>query len=94
MTLSKSLFAAALVAALGAGSAFAQAPATTTAPAAPAATTTAKPAAPMAAPAAKGAKKARTEASLACSKSADSKNLHGKPRKKFMSDCKKAGGPT
>ena len=42
---------------------------------------------------AKGAKPARTDASLACSKDADTKNIHGKPRKKFMSDCKKAGGP-
>ena len=32
---------------------------------------------------------ARTEASLACSASADSKNIHGKDRKKFMSACKK-----
>ena len=32
----------------------------------------------------------RTEKSLACSKQADEKNLHGKPRKKFMSTCKKA----
>jgi hypothetical protein len=34
--------------------------------------------------------KPRTEKSLACSKQADEKGLHGKPRKKFMSDCKKA----
>ena len=32
----------------------------------------------------------RTEKSLECSKQADSKSLHGKPRKKFMSSCKKA----
>ena len=32
----------------------------------------------------------RTAKSLECSKQADSKNLHGKPRKKFMSSCKKA----
>ena len=32
----------------------------------------------------------RTEKSLACSKEADGKGLHGKPRKKFMSSCKKA----
>ena len=32
----------------------------------------------------------RTEKSLACSKEADGKNLHGKPRKKFMRTCKKA----
>ena len=94
MTLSKYFLAAALVTALGAGPVLAQAPAaapaTTAAPAAPMA---AKPAAPMAAPAAKGAKPARTDASLACSKDADTKNIHGKPRKKFMSECKKAGGP-
>ena len=29
-------------------------------------------------------------APLECSKQADSKRLHGKPRKKFMSSCKKA----
>ena len=32
---------------------------------------------------------ARTEASLACSASADSKNIHGKDRTKFMRACKK-----
>ena len=32
----------------------------------------------------------RTAKSLECSKQADSKSLHGKPRKKFMSSCKKA----
>jgi hypothetical protein len=36
------------------------------------------------------AKPERTAKSLACSKEADGKNLHGKPRKKFMSQCKKA----
>ena len=40
-------------------------------------------------PAPKGA---RSEASLACSASADSKNVHGKDRTKFMRQCKKAGG--
>jgi hypothetical protein len=35
---------------------------------------------------------ARTEQSLACSASADSKNIHGKDRQKFMRQCKKAGG--
>ena len=34
--------------------------------------------------------KPRTEKSLECSKQADEKALHGKPRKKFMSECKKA----
>ncbi len=32
----------------------------------------------------------RTAKSLDCSKQADAKNLHGKPRKSFMSSCKKA----
>jgi hypothetical protein len=44
------------------------------------------------APATKAApaeKKARTAASLECSKEADGKSLHGKERKKFMSECKK-----
>jgi hypothetical protein len=34
--------------------------------------------------------KPRTAKSLECSKQADEKGLHGKPRKKFMSTCKKA----
>jgi hypothetical protein len=54
----------------------------TTAPAAPA------PATKMA-PAEKKAEKPRTAASLECSKEADAKNVHGKERKKFMSECKK-----
>ena len=32
----------------------------------------------------------RTDKSLACSKSADGKGLHGKPRKSFMGKCKRA----
>ena len=47
-------------------------------------TTTDKPAA------AAKAKPERTAKSLECSKQADEKALHGKPRKKFMSECKKA----
>jgi psiF repeat len=46
-----------------------------------------------AAPAAKTETKApvvHTAASLECSKEADAKGLHGKERKKFRSDCKKA----
>jgi phosphate-selective porin len=35
---------------------------------------------------------ARSEQSLACSASADSKNIHGKDRQKFMRQCKKSGG--
>lgn len=41
------------------------------------------------APAAK-APVVRTAKSLDCSKQADAKGLHGKPRKSFMSSCKKA----
>ena len=40
--------------------------------------------------AAKKVQAPRTEKSLECSKQADAKSLHGKPRKKFMSSCKKA----
>ena len=40
--------------------------------------------------AAKKVQAPRTEKSLACSKQADEKNLHGSPRKKFMRTCKKA----
>jgi hypothetical protein len=50
--------------------------------------------APAAAPSAKAEKKMekpRTAASLECSKEADAKSMHGKERKKFMSECKKAG---
>lgn len=56
----------------------------------------AKPAAhatkPVAAPAAASAKgqQPRTAKSLACSKDADAKNIHGAARKAFMSKCKKA----
>jgi hypothetical protein len=42
------------------------------------------------APAEKKAEKPRTAASLECSKEADAKGLHGKERKKFRSECKKA----
>jgi psiF repeat len=55
----------------------------TTTPAAPA------PATKMA-PAEKKAEKPRSAASLECSKEADTKGVHGKERKKFMSECKKA----
>ena len=57
----------------------------------PALAQTAAPA--MAAPSAKAEKKMekpRSAASLECSKEADAKTLHGKERKKFMSECKKA----
>ena len=48
--------------------------------------------APAAAPAAteKKAEKPRTAASLECSKEADAKGLHGKPRKEFRKTCIKA----
>jgi hypothetical protein len=59
------------------GSAFAQTPA----PAAKADTNMA--------PAEKKTAAPRSAASLECSKEADAKTLHGKERKKFMSDCKK-----
>jgi len=46
---------------------------------------------PAAAPKAeKKMEKPRTAASLECSKEADTKGVHGKERKKFMSECKKA----
>ena len=60
-------------------SAFAQ----TTTPATPV------PAAKMA-PTEKKATKPRSAESVECSKEADAKGVHGKERKKFMSDCKKA----
>ncbi|MDE2361985.1 MAG: phosphate starvation-inducible protein PsiF [Hyphomicrobiales bacterium] len=85
----KKVIIAAALAAFVAGPALAQ----TAAPAAPAA----KPAAPTAAaptttaPAATPMKgKERTAKSMECSKQADSQGLHGKPRKKFMSTCKKS----
>jgi hypothetical protein len=78
MTLSSRLAATAFASLLLMGSAFAQTPA----PATPA------PAA-KAAPAEKKAEKPRTAASLECSKEADTKGVHGKERKKFMSECKK-----
>jgi psiF repeat len=80
MTIS-SRAAAAVASLLLMGSAFAQ----TTAPATPA---PAAKTAPMA-PAEKKAAKPRTAASLECSKEADTKGVHGKERKKFMSECKK-----
>jgi hypothetical protein len=82
MTISSRAAATALASLLLMGSAFAQ----TTAPATPA---PAAKTAPMA-PAEKKAVKPRTAASVECSKEADTKSLHGKERKKFMSECKKA----
>ena len=76
MTLSSRAVATAFASMLLMSSAFAQ----TAAPAP----------APAAAPAAKADKKVHSAASLECSKEADTKGVHGKERKKFMSDCKKA----
>jgi psiF repeat len=80
MTLSSRAVATAFASLLLMSSAFAQ---TSPPPAAPAPAATA-------APAAKKAEKPRSAASLQCSKDADAKTLHGKERKKFMSECKKA----
>ena len=79
MTISSRVAATAFASLLLMSSAFAQ----TATPATPA------PAA-KAAPAEKKAEKPRTAASLECSKEADTKGVHGKERKKFMSECKKA----
>jgi hypothetical protein len=79
MTLSSRAAATAFASLLLMSSAFAQ----TTTPATPA------PATKMA-PAEKKTEKPRTTASLECSKEADTKGIHGKERKKFMSECKKA----
>ena len=74
MNISSRLAAVAIASLFFAGSALAQ----TTAPAAPAA----------AAPA-KKAEKPHSPESIACSKQADGKGLHGKDRKKFRSECMK-----
>ncbi|MEO6946712.1 MAG: PsiF family protein [Nitrobacter sp.] len=83
MTMSSRVIAIVAASLLLGGTAFAQ----MTAPATPAA-----PASKMA-PAAKKAQKPHTAASLECSKEADAKGLHGKERKKFRSECKKAAKP-
>jgi len=75
MTKLSRALAIAFASALLTGSAFAQTPAPTPA---------AKPA-----PAAK-MQKPHSAASIACSKQADAKGLHGKARKKFRSQCKHA----
>jgi hypothetical protein len=85
MTFSSRAAATAVASLLLMSSAFAQ----TTTPAAPAPAAKTAPA-PKAAPAEKKAEKPRTAASLQCSKDADAKGVHGKERKKFMSECKKA----
>jgi hypothetical protein len=80
MTISSRAAVAALVSLFLASSAFAQ----SAAPAAPAAKSDA------AAPADKKMAKPRSAESMECSKEADAKGLHGKERKKFRSECKKA----
>ena len=82
MKLTSSAAAAAFASLFLISSAFAQ----TTTPATPAPAAKAAPAAP----AEKKAEKPRTAASLECSKEADAKDIRGKDRKKFMSECKKA----
>jgi hypothetical protein len=86
MTKISSLATATAVSLLLMGSAFAQ----TTAPAKPEATKTEATKTETKAPAEKKAEKPRTAASLECSKEADAKGLHGKERRKFRSECKKA----
>ena len=82
MTISSRVAATAIASLFLFGSAYAQ----TATPATPAPAANSAPAAP----AEKKAEKPRTAASLECSKEADTKGLHGKERKKFMSECKKA----
>ena len=75
---------------LGAGVAFAQAPAAPAAPAAaPAAGAKAPAAAVVKAPAKTTGvpKQATTPEGIECSKQADAQNLHGKPRKAFRKKC-------
>jgi hypothetical protein len=84
MTFSSRAAATAIASLLLFSPAFAQ----TTAPATPAPAAKTAPA-PKAATEKKAAKP-RSAASLQCSKDADAKKLHGKERKKFMSECKKA----
>jgi phosphate-selective porin len=79
MTLSSRAVATAFASMFLMSAAFAQTPA----PATPA------PATKMA-PAEKKAEKPRSAASLECSMDADTKGVHGKERKKLMSECKKA----
>lgn len=71
---------------LGAGAAFAQAPADTK----PA--TDSKPAAAPSTPATGAAKADKKAISKACSDQATAKGLHGKERKAFRAECKKSGG--
>jgi hypothetical protein len=83
MTISSRVAATAIASLFLFSSAYAQTPAT------PAPAAKSAPADKMA-PAEKKAEKPRTAESLECSKEADTKGVHGKERKKFMSECKKA----
>jgi invasion protein IalB len=76
LTLATAALTASLALSLTAGGAVAQ---TAAAPAG-----AAMPMTPMA----KRVEKPRTAQSLECSKKADAQNVHGKPRKTFMSKCK------
>jgi len=82
MTISSRLAATAVASLLLMSSAFAQS--ATPATPAPAAKTAPAPKAETKAP------MAHTAESVECSKEADAKGLHGKERKKFRSECKKA----
>jgi psiF repeat len=81
MRFSKSLMLSACVVLIGASAAFAQQPAPTM-----------KPDAAQSAAAAKPADADKKAVSKACSDQATAKNLHGKERKKFRSECKRNGG--
>lgn len=81
----KLVLAASAIAFLAGAPAFAQSAAPAAQPPAAAA-----PAQTSPAQAAPKAAKPRSAASMDCSKQADAKGLHGKERKKFRSDCKKA----
>jgi hypothetical protein len=84
MKLFPTMALSAAIAMIGASAGFAQTPATTPGAAAtkPAVTT----------PAAKPTSAEKAAISKACSEQADSKNLHGKERKKFRAECKRSGG--
>ena len=86
MKISSLATAAAVASLLLMGAASAQ----TTAPAKSDATKTDATKTETKAPAEKKAEKPRTPGSLECSKEADAKGLHGKERRKFRSECKKA----
>jgi hypothetical protein len=80
MRISKSLILSACVVLIGASAAFAQQPAPM------------KPDAAQSAAAAKPTDTDKKAVSKACSDQATAKNLHGKERKKFRSECKRNGG--